>query len=287
MAYIVDFNKAPDTLLRELINYENSIDLTADQITFVNLRPANKPGFNTMVDVWWKSTADMVGKVTVSFNRIDLPNLFSLVKLAVREVDINTQDGRPVLDQALFDEIKRRYNITFAMDDYTFTPEKGKWVMSAGADNVAYQGTVDLLMEASLASRAPRNILDGFWILPPDDIGYFLTEEYIGDPFYPVQIPRGMISAEMVTRAIDCTDFKSFLALDTVNNVFKASSWPTLVNTYLAPLGIPPFENVGPIVDLPTSSVPGALPGYNRVVVIENVVSETMAGRALFHYNTI
>lgn len=285
MAYIVDFNKAPDTLLRELINSENSINLTEDQITFANVRPANKPGFNTMVDVWWKTTADMVGKVTVSFNRIDLPTLFSLVQLAVREVDINAQDGRPALDSVLFDEIKRRYNVTFNTDDYGFVPGEHKWVMSANADNVAYQGSIDLLMEASLATRAARPILDGFWILPPDDIGYFLTEAYLGDPFYPVQIPMGKISAEMKSRSIDCSDFRSFLVLQ--GGAFKTANWNTLYSTYLGPLGIPPFENVGPMVDLATSQVPGALQSYERVVVIENVVSETMAGRALFHYNTI
>lgn len=283
MAYIVDFNKAPDTLLRELINHDNKIDLTEDQITFANVRASNKPGYNTQVDVWWKSTSDMVGKVTVSFNRIDLPTLFSLVKLSVREVDINAQNGRPVLDSVLFEEIKRRYNVTFDPSDYTFTEGDAKWVMSAGTDNVAYQGFTDLLMEESLTTRAERNILDGFWILPPDDIGYFLTVQELGEFFYPKQIPMGKISSEMLSRSIDCTGFRSLLVLE--DEAFKASNWNDLYANHLEPLNIPPFENVGPMVDKLTTEVEGALRSYNRVVVIETIVSETMAGRALFHYN--
>ena len=300
MAYVVDYSKLPRTLLRELINYANGAELTDEQITFGNIRPSELEGYNTAVDVTWVTTADMVGTVTVNFNRIDLGHLFSLTGLSVKELNVAVDGDHKVVlldgqeKSAFFNEVNRRYGLDFTtfMDQFTVDTVGDKQYFKPSADNVAYTGQEELLVELSLATRVARPELNGFTLIDPTDIELFVVNKELGTMWYSAEdqaelelaAAANKTWAKLVTHGLDMSSYTSLLAVDSVTGGF--SQYEALL-THLSAFGVPAFDNPTkstPIVDAPTSAVPGSRANYDRVVTVY-VNSEEMVGTIYLHYN--
>ena len=300
MAYVVDYSKLPRTLLRELINYTNGIELMDEQITIGNLRPSELEGYNTAVDVTWVTTADMVGTVKVNFNRIDLGHLFSLTGLSVKELNVTVDDDHKVVlldsqeKSAFFNEVKRRYGLDFTtfMEQFTVDNVGGKQYFKPSADNVAYTGQVELVVEQSLATRVAKLELNGFTLTDPTDIEQFVVNKELGTMWYSAKdqaelelaATTNKTWAKLVTYGLDMTSYKSLLAVDSATGGF--SQYEALL-THLSAFGVPAFDNPTtstPIVDAPTSAVLDSRASYDRVVTVY-VNSEEMVGTIYLHYN--
>lgn len=287
MPYIVDFNKAPETLLLELVNSENNAALTFDQI---ELMPPSvettKPGYNTKTPIRWKTTGDMIGVVNVFYNRIDLDVLFSLTGVNLKEVNLDLDDQlNVIINDKFLDELNRRYNVTFHGTDFGFTLGESGHVLSANPLNFAYQGSTDVGIERSLYTRVQSTLLDGFSLIDPSSIELFLTHRNLPIFAFPSRISTAKTSAELVTYGIDCTDFQSFLA---INNTTGAFTDFTNLQARLDAYYIPHFTAPGvgnPAKLYATADYPGANTVYEHVVVIENVTSATMAGKVMLHFN--
>ena len=285
MPYIVDFNKAPETLLLELVNSENNAALTFDQI---ELMPPSvettKPGYNTKTPIRWKTTGDMIGVVNVFYNRIDLAVLFSLTGISLKEVNLDLDDQLSVIvNDKFFTELNRRYNVTFTSADFGFTVDETGHVLTANPDNFAYQGMSLASIEQSLFTRVQSPILNGFSLIDPDDISLYLTDNELSIFAYPARFDQSKPSAELITRGIDCSDFQSFLELN-ADGSFK---YYNELLTQLAAYGVPVFSNTtsgNRAIRYAVAAYPDAVQSYTYVVVIENVASATMAGRVLLHY---
>lgn len=285
MPYIVDFNKAPETLLLELVNSENNAALTFDQI---ELMPPSvettKPGYNTKTPIRWKTTGDMIGVVNVFYNRIDLDVLFSLTGVNLKEVNLDLDDQlNVIINDKFLDELNRRYNVTFHGTDFGFTLGESGHVLSANPLNFAYQGSTDVGIERSLYTRVQSTLLDGFSLIDPSSIVMFLTDQEVAPFAWPIRFDQSKTSAELITRGIDCSDFQSFLEIN-ADGSFK---YYNELLTQLAAYGVPVFSNTtsgNRAIRYAVAAYPDAVQSYTYVVVIENVASATMAGRVLLHY---
>jgi hypothetical protein len=284
MPYIVDFNKAPETLLLELVNSENNATLTFDQ---VELMPpeveTTKLGYNTKTPILWKTTSDMIGVVNVFYNRIDLDVLFSLTGISLKEVNLDLDEQlTPIINDKFFDELHRRYNVTFSSNDFGFTGDTVK-ALTANADNFAYIGTTSYDIERSLYTRVQSTLLDGFTLIDPSDIKLVLINQNL--PLYqlPARFTADKASAELLTIGIDCSDFQSFLELNADGSI----KYFTELSNQLAAYGLPAFSNStagNKAIRYAVADYPDAIQSYTYVVVIESVVSATMSGRVMLHY---
>lgn len=283
MPYSVDFDKAPKSLLLELINVTNELDLTLEQLEFTNYLQSTKEGYNTQVDVWWRTTADMVGKVTVHYNRIELDILFSITGLTVKELNIDVDSGRPVINDRVYAEIARRYPVTFTSEDFELVDDGNNILLKARSNNAAYTSQFPVLLERSLRSRVANPVLDGWFLFDPTDIIMFVENQSLDAIRIPSRINPDKISAEIVTYGVDASTFQGNLALNANGGFIYHDA--LLAN--LAVYGVPAFSNPIPsakAILYPVAAYPDAIQTYTHVVVIETVVSETMAGRVMLHF---
>ena len=274
----LDFKKPPKQLLLEMFNLANQLDCTLDQLTFANIRPSLKAGYNTATDIGWNTTADKVGMVTVNYNRIDLGVLFSLCGMSVKELNVDVVDGKLQTTSRVWEEIERRYGIKMSPDDFDIVDG---YVVPKGS-NVAYTGTHDIDVEWSLATRISSVQLNGFTLVADTDISMFIEDVNVAGLAWPLGLNGEMASAEVLTYGIDCSDFVDQLAIS--NGSF--TNLPALV-TSLAVYGVPEFTNTTasvPAVHYKTAAYPDANQMYTDVVVIESVSSAYMSGRVMLHY---
>lgn len=284
MPYQVDYNKSPKSLLLGLLNVANQLELTLEQLDFTNLTTSSKAGYNTQVDVWWKTTADMVGKVTVHYNRMDIRTVFSLTGILVKELNLDMVGAMPVNNERVFAEIQRRYGFSATYEDFQLSISESNAALVAAESNVAYLGQADIAIEYSLATRVHNLELDGFTFIRPNDISFFLTDANTPADWLPAAYGNPLPSAEMLTRAIDCTDFINLLAINASGGFVNHA----LLLARLAEEDVPSFtvDTVkSPAKLYVTPNYPDANQAFTHVVVIENVVSAGMIGRAMFHYS--
>lgn len=288
MPYIVDFNKAPKTLLLELLNSENGSALTEDQVELMSpIVETTQVGFDTKLPIRWRTTSDMVGVVNVYYNRIDLEVLFSLTGITLKEVNLDLDEQlNVIINDKFFDELKRRYQVTFTSNDFGFTAGETGPTLAALPSNVAYKGSVAAAIERSLFTRVQAPILNGFSLIDPTDITLFMTDRELEIYQVPARIDSSKVSAEIVTRGIDCSDFQNLLELN-ADGSFK---YLTELTSQLTAYGVPSFDNTtvnNKAIRYTAAAYPGAVPSYTYVVVIENVVSAAMAGRVMLHYTVL
>lgn len=283
MSYQVDFKKPPKQLLLEMFNLANQLDCTLDQLTFSNVRQSLKPGYNTATDIWWNTTADKIGMVTVNYNRIDLGLLFGLCGLSVKELNVDVVDGVLQKNSRVWAEIERRYGVKLSPDDFSIVD--GYLVPKTG--NVAYTGQHELAIEWSLATRISSVRLNGFSLIPENDLSLTVDDVNIQSLRWPASMSGDKASAELLTYGIDCSDFAEKLAINAGRQGGQFTYFDEL-KAALAVYGVPDFSNATsaiPAVDYKTSDYPDANRQYTNVVVVSSVSSAYMTGRLMLHYN--
>lgn len=279
MSYEVDFKKPPKQLLLEMFNLANQLNCTMEQLTFTNIRPSVKAGYNTATDIWWNTTADKVGKVTVNYNRIDLAVLFSLCGLSVKELNIDVVNGKLSKTNKVWAEIERRYGIRMSPDDFDIVDD----YIVPKAGNVAFTGTNEIAVEWSLMTRVSSVLLKGFSLIPDNDLSLVIEDTGLNALSWPASMSGDKASAELLTYGIDCSDFVNRLA--TTGGVFNDLDG---LKASLSVYGVPEFTNTTaalPAIHYKTSAYPASNPAYTDVVVVESVSSPYMTGRMLLHYN--
>ncbi len=178
MAYVTNFTKTPLEMLLGLINNDNNFslvpaDVAVRNVAVITQAPSGNP-YNTSIEVDLLTNEVTDDFVTFYYNRIDLPTLFSLIDPAIRQVDIPVRavTGLPVNNEAFVAELMRKYGVAFNATDFTLATkyattgieaDKAILVLTAAASNVAYFGTVEIDVVASLAARVETTQLDGFY----------------------------------------------------------------------------------------------------------------------------
>ena len=169
MPYVVDFKKQPKQLLFELFKEANDLPFSIDDLSFSNVSASQNLGFNSKADVRWASNHEVIGKINVYYNRMDLSNLFWLSGLTVIEINLDSADGTLVLNDKVFAEVERRYGVKFAADDFDLLHnDEGYWLI-AKESNLAYQGKQPVSVTWSLATRVRKPVLNGFEIIEPNN----------------------------------------------------------------------------------------------------------------------
>ena len=170
MAYVTDFTKTPKLMLIGLINNDNNFGLTEADVVFRNLTVEYTPEgktYNTSVEVDLLTDEVVDDYVKFFYKRVDLVELFSQIDPKFREVDVplDPVTRMPVDNDVFIAELLRKFGVAFNAEDFTWAQNvysPGILVLSATAGNLAYTGSVEIDIEASLASRVITTQLDGF-----------------------------------------------------------------------------------------------------------------------------
>ncbi len=141
MSYVVDHKKLPKQLLFELFKDANDLPFTIDDLTFANVSASSKEGYGTKVEVRWSTNHDIIGKINVYYNRMDLATLFSLSGLTVFWNYLDPDDRGIILNDKVFAEITRRYGVVFTADDFDLSQTETGYLLSAKETNLAYTGS--------------------------------------------------------------------------------------------------------------------------------------------------
>jgi hypothetical protein len=171
MAYVTDFTKTPKLMLIGLINNDNNFGLTEADVAFRNLAVEVAPEgktYNTSVEVDLLTDEVADDYVKFFYKRVDLVELFSLINPKFREVDVpvDAVTGLPMDNEVFVIELLRKFGVAFNAADFTWVlkPEgQGLITLTATAANLAYTGSIDIDVEASLATRVDNTLLDGFY----------------------------------------------------------------------------------------------------------------------------
>lgn len=177
MAYVTNFTKTPLEMLLGLINNDNNFslvpaDVAVRNITEITQAPSGSPA-NTSIEIDMLTNEVQDDFVTFYYNRIDLAYLFSLIDPSVRQVDVPVDaNGLPVDNTVFITELLRKYGIAFNTNDFDVysmyartgqEADKSILVLDANVSNVAYIGSVEIDVLASLAARVATTQLDGFY----------------------------------------------------------------------------------------------------------------------------
>ena len=177
MAYVTNFTKTPLEMLLGLINDDNNFSLVPADVAVRNIteitRAPSGSTYNTSIEVDLLTNEVTDDFATFYYNRIDLTYLFSLIDPSIRQVDVPVDaNGLPVDNTEFITELLRKYGVAFNATDFDFTTkyattgieaDKAILVLTAAASNVAYIGSVEIDVVASLASRVATTQLDGFY----------------------------------------------------------------------------------------------------------------------------
>jgi hypothetical protein len=166
MNYVVELHKPSTTLVRELFNFHNGSDFTAEQLYADGPPQVLSDGlYNTSqrMIVNDPELGPILPWATIKYNRIDIATLFSVVEIKLREVDIKA-DG--TYDHALvLGEIARKYGLDNSEGKFVIKDVNGQESLVATADNPAFVGHSPLVVELSLDSRISLKVLNGFYAL--------------------------------------------------------------------------------------------------------------------------
>ena len=170
MSVIADYTKLPKALLVELINDSNLSHLTPEQLRFEDFQIPETGLYNTQVNVWWNSTEDMVGMVTIQYDRMDVDYIFSEtgIELIAANVDFDS-NKELILNDRVFEEIHRRYNVNFFDAQFDLVLEGENHYLKAQSDNEAYYNKklINVLDRESYQDAA----------VVEDDISFFIEEQ--------------------------------------------------------------------------------------------------------------
>lgn len=156
MPVVADYTKLPKTLLLELLNVANGLNLEVSQLDFLNFTPSELPGNNTQAEVWWRTTPDMIGSITIHFSRMDLGIIFSQTGIVLKKANVDSDTDGLILNQKVFDEIHRRYGVVFNDDEFDLVIDGELYFFTAVNNNEAYCGSVviEVLADEGISDTA-------------------------------------------------------------------------------------------------------------------------------------
>ena len=168
MSYVVDHKKLPKQLLFELFKDANDLPFTIDDLTFANVSASSKEGYGTKVEVRWSTNHDIIGKINVYYNRMDLATLFSLSGLTVSWIYLDPADSGIILNDKVFAEITRRYGVVFTADDFDLSQTETGYLLSAKETNLAYTGSqhIDVKFPNFFIKMKDPLVYDGYSEVP-------------------------------------------------------------------------------------------------------------------------
>jgi hypothetical protein len=173
-----DLTKAPDQIVLDLINTDNSTSLTLGLLDFglPTVTAGETPEKNTTLTVTAKAGSGYTGSQVVQYNRV---NLSTIPGIAEKEATYQLGDALKVSD--LIDEINAMYGIKLVPADYvdadlpTFEglPNEEHTVqLVAAADSLIYIGSLVLTLKSAdieLSSVITVTALNGLTYVKPVD----------------------------------------------------------------------------------------------------------------------
>lgn len=287
MPYQVDLSLKPHELVRGLVNHDNDMSLTVDQLT-INRDPIildEASGFNTELSVTVSTGVfpDVVIRdALISLNRMDLAVMFSTVNVYLREVDIFDDQGA-IIRTAVHSEMMRKYG--WYTDDLNFNiaEDATGWYIEAKPECPAYIGRTYFEIEDSLKTRVPNTVLDGFVALPPTDLRFNMVINEISLLTEQTADYDGRAQAERLTYAIDFTHVSNYLTLNPDNTLVD----PSYLETELAKYAITGVPATTTYILYDTTSYDGSNEAYTKVLVSSPLDLPEVEGSLLIHYNDI
>ena len=173
MAWQLDFTKAPNQVLLDQINHDNSSALTLALISFglPTAATGTNPNPNTSITVTAQSGSGYTGNVVVNYNRVDLSTIPGTRNTVYTK-------GTAVNISDLVPQVNTAYAINLTSDDYTDGPlptftgapnEEHPFQIAATANSVVYQGVMSLTVKANdiaLSSVITTTALTGLVYVP-------------------------------------------------------------------------------------------------------------------------
>lgn len=271
---VTNLNKSPDTLLLELFNSENNTSYTSETLVFHSDVKLLEDG-RTSLTVENKGSPEIeVPTAVITYKRIDLETLFSVVDVELREVDIINPD-RDFVDSLILGEITRKYGVWVSPE--TFEIIRGDsgtdFTFAAKGTNVAYTGQVPINIIASLFTRVANKSLNGMFV--GDPLANYITETNL----QPWDVPVEEYSIARNTWYLDFSELSHQMALTETGELVNL----TEVNTYLTQMGIPAIADGTVFTNQPTTSEEYNSK-FDRVLVS---TAENPNDRYYLHYNEI
>lgn len=153
MAFQLDFTKAPDQVLLDQINHDNTSTLTLAQISYgiPTVATGTNPNPDTEITVSAQAGSGYSGNVIVGYNRVQLSTIPG-ARATVFPIGAaaNISDIVPAVNTA--------YQINLTSADYTDGPlpvftgtpnEEHAFQIAATADSVVYEGVMSLTVQAN------------------------------------------------------------------------------------------------------------------------------------------
>lgn len=173
-SFQLDFTKAPDQVLLDQINHDNTSTLTLAQITYgiPTAMTGTNPNPDTQITLTAASGSGYSGSVTVSYNRVQLNSI-----PGARTTIFPIGSASKISD--LVPAVNTAYQINLTSADYTDgvlptftgTPnEEHAFQIAATADSVVYEGVMNLTVQANdipLSSVITTQSLTGLVYVQP------------------------------------------------------------------------------------------------------------------------
>lgn len=177
-SYVTNVAVTPAEMVLGLINANNNLKLTKDQVKFRGpavikgavAEPVDYNGKkvsvvrNTSVDVDVLTDEVVDDFVTFKYQRVDLAKLFSTANANFLETTVAVGDnGLPEDMKVFIAEVKRKYGIQLTIEDFTFVKGEGNSIkVTAKVENLAYTGEFVIKYMPILDKRVANTILNGF-----------------------------------------------------------------------------------------------------------------------------
>ncbi len=142
---MIDIRKPPSILLLKEINTANNTEL--DTLNFRLITDAPRAVCNVSHNTY-------LGDVDVTYNKVDLSELFSLQDIQIPR-DAISPDGSEIIDTAVFNYVSARYNLYISDSDYNLDIVDNELYLVPSSNNVAYTNRLRLNVIPPLQTTTP------------------------------------------------------------------------------------------------------------------------------------
>lgn len=204
---MTDLTLQPQELFNNLVLESNPQFGPFKFIPLYPIKADDKTGETTML-VTEHGGATEITDVEVTYTRIDLKVLFSLIK-----ADILNYSNPAITDKEVFEAVTKKYHVTFNGTDFIVERENNIAKITATINNPVYYGAVDIRYYTGLSDRVINVILDGLE-LPGIDLAEVITIDSIDLYKMPPDYVEGKRYATCLTMGHDFTMIYSELELN-------------------------------------------------------------------------
>lgn len=159
---VIDYARPAKVQFFELLNSMATEVLAEEDVTLGNPEAGAGDG-NTSINVTINRLV-IPNPKQLHYDRVSIADVFGLQDvICVREIDMGLVNDLPDIDGAFVDTFFAKYGFKIHAEDFnvnTINPYNVK--VAVKGNNLGYTGNIDVVIEKSLATRIPNNVLNGF-----------------------------------------------------------------------------------------------------------------------------